>query len=115
MLLHTTSNNEYSIQPFLKQMIALANGLTRLRTNVTLLNKEGPRLTKTRFLSGRKKRYGLAITVRPDSVSEDIVIHHGERIEALAAEEVGKFMANSTCPFQEPSRCRNAPYDAQHS
>ena len=61
--LHATSNNGGSARSFLRQMIALADGLTPSRTRVALLNWAGPGFTGTSPLSGPKKN-GMGLPLR---------------------------------------------------
>ena len=67
------------------------------------------------FIWAEKERYGLAIEETPGCVAEHIAIHRGDRIEALAADEVGEFMAGFDVFFSEAIKVWERPYDAKHS
>ena len=67
------------------------------------------------FIWAEKERYGLAIEETSGCVAEHIAIHRGDRIEALAADEVGEFMASFDEFFSEAIKVWERPYDAKHS
>ena len=67
------------------------------------------------FIWAEKERYGLAIEETPGCVAEHIAIHRGDRIEALAADEIGEVMAGFDVFFSEAIKVWERPYDSKHS
>ena len=67
------------------------------------------------FIWAEKERYGLEIEETPGCVAEHIVIHRGDRIEALAEHEIAEFMGGFDLFFSEALQVWERPYDAHHN
>lgn len=67
------------------------------------------------FIWAEKERYGLEIEETPGCVAEHIVIHRGDRIEALAEHEIAEFMGGFDLFFSEALQVWERPYDAHYN
>ena len=67
------------------------------------------------FIWAEKERYGLEIEETPGCVAEHIVIHRGDRIEALDEHEIAEFMGGFDLFFSEALQVWERPYDAHYN